>query len=105
MREIPADVMKTARETFEQFRDAFYIGQSQEDVELSKNAGIECIARAIMDERDRFMTEFEGAADAGIDAAIMAERERCEKIVRCGCEDPYCVLDNAADRIRDGDNP
>lgn len=35
--------------------------------------------------------------------AIMAERERCIKIVRCGCENPACELDEAADRIERGD--
>ncbi|RVD32017.1 hypothetical protein EN742_33430 [Mesorhizobium sp. M4A.F.Ca.ET.020.02.1.1] len=40
------------------------------------------IARAILAERQRFVAEFDGAADAGIDAAVAAERERCAGLAR-----------------------
>lgn len=32
-------------------------------------------------------------------AALMKERERCAKIVECGCDNPFCELDEAAARI------
>jgi spore coat polysaccharide biosynthesis protein SpsF (cytidylyltransferase family) len=37
--------------------------------------------------------------------AILAERERCAKIVRCNCDNPFCELDAAADRIERGERP
>lgn len=40
------------------------------------------IIEAIHAERQRFVADFDGAADAGIDAAIAAERERCIEAAR-----------------------
>lgn len=67
---VPEDVMRTASEAY----DAYANGDWR-DIR-------ECIARA-----------------------IMAERERCYRLVYCGCENSACVLDEAAERIKRGDQP
>ncbi|MDX8537038.1 hypothetical protein RFM23_05300 [Mesorhizobium abyssinicae] len=46
------------------------------------------IARAILAERQRFVADFDGAADAGIDAAVAAERERCKEIAESYATSP-----------------
>ncbi|TIT90357.1 MAG: hypothetical protein E5W41_00060 [Mesorhizobium sp.] len=71
--EIPADIMKAATE----------IAYSAETgVVVGSFPGAVYIAQAILAERQRFVAEFDGAADAGIDAAIAAERERCIEAAR-----------------------
>lgn len=77
MTEIPADVMKAARETFHNL-----ITPGNDSSDSYAGDDITTIARAIMAEQQRFVMDFDGAADAGIDAAIAAERERCARIVR-----------------------
>ena len=59
----------------------YFLGESY------KAKGTQIIARAIMAERQRFVADFDGAADAGIDAAIAAERERTANLLK----DPAAV--------------
>lgn len=82
MAEIPADVLLAAR----QAASEFYKDRSRTFATaaiggmIDDSGPIQAAAIAIMAERERFMNEFEGAADGGIDAAIEAERERCARI-------------------------
>ncbi|RUX04768.1 hypothetical protein EOA35_09395 [Mesorhizobium sp. M8A.F.Ca.ET.023.01.1.1] len=69
--EIPADIMKAAT-------DIAYSADA--GVPVGSFPGAVYIARAILAERQRFVADFDGAADAGIDAAVVAERERCAEI-------------------------
>lgn len=44
------------------------------------NAAKARIIEAFTADRQRFVMDFDGAADAGIDAAVAAERERCAQV-------------------------
>ncbi|RJT41985.1 hypothetical protein D3227_04715 [Mesorhizobium waimense] len=70
---IPADIMKAAT-------DIAYSAET--GVPVGSFPGAVYIARAILAERQRFVADFDGVADAGIDAAVAAERERCIEAAR-----------------------
>lgn len=95
MVEIPADVKQAAEQAI---IHSNYPRLTQHEFDLM----FPIVAGAIMAERERFMNEFEGAADGGIDAAIEAERERCARIAEgfLSHGDKLSQRKAIADRIR-----
>ena len=87
MTTLPADVMNAAREAVASAFEANggYTASLVDEIRQGVRDHILVIqiaARVIQAERQRFVADFDGAADAGIDAAVAAERARCVKIVR-----------------------
>lgn len=95
MVEIPEDVKKAARQAI---IHSDYPNLTRRELSLM----FPIVAGAIMAERERFMNEFEDAADGGIDAAIEAERERCARIAESFLShgDKLSQRKAIADRIR-----
>lgn len=89
MTAIPEDVMIEAR------RIALEV-LAESGIKVALQSEIKIATRAIMAERERFMNEFEGAADGGIDAAIAAERERCAEIAESYSNSEHIARDMAA---------
>lgn len=95
MKDIPADVMKAARNQCD------LCGITPTSVMRVHAEHV--AAFAIMAERERFMNEFEGAADSGIDAAVMAERNRCAEIAESFIEKkPATAIDAAMSSTAEG---
>lgn len=86
MTDVPADVMTTAREAVASAFEA-HGGYTPSLIATVRGGdgdhflAVKIAASVIQAERARFVADFDGAADAGIDAAIAAERERCAGIV------------------------
>lgn len=97
MTEIPEDVRQAARAMLDtiDLMEVYVDDDDLESVVIDGRVNVIELARvAIMAENERFMNDFERAAEAGIDAAIDAERERCIKIAKkhsgeSGSSDPF----------------